>query len=274
MADHLLDILGEWPRSFVMVDADPAIVEYWRLAFGGRFLEVAEVIRAASLDGEELWRAWSTDEVPEDEVERCARWIVLQKGNFSGKPVSYNGEWSGLSGFRAEAESAIAAGWGGRATTAGTSEKVGGMWTGISGYASLSPLAIDKGFTSRVVTEALALKVVAMRQGSGEAVSMDLSVEMPDFQPGDLVLMDPPYRSTTGYGKCKLDRELVVEIALAAHGAGARVAVHEAEPIVTGGPWRHVELERRHGANQRTWSKQKREVLTLNFNPAGQASLW
>ena len=107
------------------------------------------------------------------------------------------------------------------------------------------------------------------RSPAGIALSMDLSISSPVVRPGDLVIIDPPYAGTTAYG-AKLTRERVVELALAAHGVGSRVLVHEAEPVIEGPGWQHVELERRHGANQRTWSKQRREVATLNFEPKGQ----
>ena len=267
----ILEILGEWPKSFVMVDADPAIVDFWRLAFAGRMRDVADVIRSAPLDGEELWRAWSTESVPEDEIERTARWIVLSKGNFSGKPVSYNGTWLGLAGLKVQSQAAVSEG-GERDifSRVGTSAKCQSMFSGLAGYAKLHRAAMDKGFNERVVIAATSDRVNGFRPGIGEAVLMDLESEMPDFQPGDLLSVDPPYKGTTGYGACRLSRERVVEIALAGHEAGCRVFVHEAEPILSGVPWRHVELERRHGAGQRTWSNQQREVLTLSFAPAGR----
>lgn len=179
-----------------------------------------------------------------------------------------------MSGYSVVHPAAKAVGYSETFTNAGASEKVESLWFGLAGYATLSPLAIEKGFTDRFHTDSLSENIAALRLGSGESVSMDLASEMPDFRSGDLVTIDPPYSGTTGYGTHKLTRERVVEIALGAHACGARVAVHEAEPIITDGTWSSVELERRHGARQRTWSKQWREVLTISFEPKGQRKLW
>ena len=64
-----------------------------------------------------------------------------------------------------------------------------------------------------------------------------------------------------------MPRERVVELAEKAHAAGARVLVHEAEPILAGGPWRAVELRRLIGENQRTWAPTG-EWATISFEPA------
>lgn len=269
VADHVLEILGDWPTSFLMVDASSAVVLFWRLAFTGRLPEVAEVIRDAPLDGEALWHAWSAEAVPADDVERSARWIVLQKGNFSGKPVEFSASWDGLAGCEKQGDAAIAAGYGERFTAAGTDGRIDAVWGGLAGYARVSDAGTRKRFTERVFIKESAERVEAFEARGGEALRLDLSTSSPIFHAGDLVTIDPPYKCTSGY-KSKLPRARVVELAEEADEAGARVLVHEAEPILSGGTWRHVELERSHGVNQRTWSKQKREVATINFEPRGQ----
>lgn len=239
VAAHVLEIIGpDHPRSFLLVDADSAIVAFWGAATNGQLPAVAEVIRGAGLDGEELWRAWSTEPPPLDPVKRLAQWAVLQKGNFSGKPVSW---------------------------TEG--------WQGIAGFASVHAAAAALGFTERIRASHLASGLGTFGPALGAALQLDLAVDCPEIRAGDLVMIDPPYRGTTGYGP-KLGRERVVELAEHAHDAGADVLVHEAEPVLTGGPWRHVELERRHGRGQRTWSAQRHEVATVNFEPRGQRRLF
>jgi hypothetical protein len=249
-ADHVLETLGwyQWadrPTEWLMVDADPAIVEFWAAAFAGALPVVAEVIRSAPLDGEELWRAWKDEPVPADPVERLARWIVLQKGNFSGKPLTWKG--------------------------GGPKELA---WHNFGGYRTQFPAAIAAGFPRDSFTAAGTADKVTTIRGPGAALRLDLAVECPEIAPGDLVTLDPPYRGTTAYGP-KLGRERVVELALQAHDSGAKVLVHEAEPILTHvDPWRSVELHRRHQRKARAWSKQRHEMVTLNFEPAGQAGLW
>lgn len=264
-ADGVLDILGTWPCRYLMVDSDPAIVLFWRAAFEGWLDQVAEVIRSAPLDGEELWLAWRDEPVPADPVEALARWIVIQKGNFSSKPVSMTeGDWSGVAGCAAMARvyNAFAI----PEQRAELTADAVAEWSGIAGYGKLSDVAVEKGFRSRIVKGATADDLESFR-GGGSALLLDLRASSPVIRPGDLLIIDPPYQETTGYGD-DLPRERVVELAEEGHECGARVLVHEAEPVIEGGPWRCVELPRTHGGNHRTWSKQKREVATINFEPA------
>ena len=262
-ADGVLDILGTWPKRWLLIDADLAIVEFWQAAFAGLLPAVAEVIRNAPADGEELWRLWTSEPVPADPVERVARWIVGQKGNFSAKPLSYGSDgWSGVAGWTAQEPGSN---YPERCRREPVAEKVE-RWSGVAGFASLSPLAHEWGFRDRIVREDLADKAGAL-QPVGEALYLDLAASSPVAHPGDLVTIDPPYRGTSGYGVA-LSRERVVELAQGAHERGARVLVHEAEPVIEGGPWRSLRLQRTRGKGQRTWSKQKAEWVTINFEPA------
>ncbi len=268
VADHVLQLLGVWPQVWLMVDADPAIVEFWQAAFGGWLPAVAEIIRAAPCDGEELWKFWKDEPVPRHPLERVARWIVLQKGNFNLKPLSWGEKWEGVAGFSTESRSKH----GNWATAVSVDkEKIASgaeaFWTGLAGYASLSDLAVEKGFTGRFTKDGTTKKLDGFTAGHGSAMLLDLATSSPVFRAEDLVTIDPPYRGTTGYGP-DLTRERVVEIALEAHECGCRVLVHEVEPVITGSPWLAVELERRVGKNQRTWSKQRAEWATLNREPA------
>ena len=291
VAAHVLDILGTWPQRWVMVDADVAIVEFWQAAFGGRLPAVAEVIRNVPADGEELWKLWMGEAVPVHPDERLARWVVGQKGNFNGKPLSWGEKWEGVGGFSHQSTKAAEEGYPDPLVEGATADRVEAFWKGMAGYKSLSDLAVDKGFREQVLTGATAESVESFAPSVGETLYLDLATSSPVFRPGDLVTIDPPYAGTTGYGS-KLTRERVVELALEAHECGCRVLVHEAEPVrdvapglwiadapepgprtvSTGGPWRAAELERRRGRNQRTWSSQRSEWVTINFEPARTVS--
>lgn len=240
VADHVLELLGDWPREWLMVDSDPSIVEFWRLAFAGELPAVAEVISRAPLDGKELWKAWAAEPVPDDPIERLARWAVLQKGNFKGKPLS----WSA------------------------------GRWSGVSGYARIGSKGTLGMSSERVAKSAIAAAFDRFRAGSGMVLQMDLSSTSPTFSEGDLVTVDPPYVRTTDYGSQRLTRDRVVELAKTAAAAGARVLVHEREPLFTGGPWRAVELERRYLIGWDTFAAAgAREFVTFNFQPWGQRQM-
>lgn len=107
VAAHVLEILGAWPTRWLLVDADVAIVEFWQAAFGGRLPAVAEIIRNAPCDGEELWKLWKDEPVPMHPDERVARWEVVQSGQAMGGPiVDLDGKWiRGRDGKTAEAPS-------------------------------------------------------------------------------------------------------------------------------------------------------------------------
>jgi len=307
-ADGVIELLGDVPRRFVMVDADPAVVLWWSAVFEGWLGDVAEVIRAAPLDGEELWRAWSTEPTPGSPVEWLARWSVVQAGVHAGLPIEESpaGEWRAGGGripawkYQGDPErsanrlrkhqmadamarwlvvqkgnfSAKPVTWAGEA------------WRGVAGYAKISKTAAEWGFSDRFTCEAVARGVEGFRTGGmGGALLVDLNAWAPDVEPGDLVLVDPPYAGTTGYGDV-LPRDRIVELAVGAHDAGARVLVHEAGPIAElvdrGAPWRAVELHRTMGGAQNTWRKRAKcpekakagEWVTINFEPMGQRGLF
>jgi hypothetical protein len=85
------------------------------------------------------------------------------------------------------------------------------------------------------------------------------------------VYCDPPYLDTTGY-QHDLPREDVIRVALAWSDAGATVCISEAVPIEIPG-WHHVEITGERKGQKRTFSKQKREWLTLNREPAWRPSV-
>lgn len=342
VAAHVLDVLGTWPTRWLMVDADVAIVEFWQAAFGGWLPAVAEIIRDAPCDGEELWKLWKDEPVPVHPLgrvarwqivqagihsavpvgsagakwvrgkrtkigdglwkhasspkgglhrdllaarnERLARWIVLQKGNFSGKPLSYGEKWEGVAGYSGHLAPGEpgrdAEGFVKRCNKDSTSDGLEAFWEGVAGYASVSESANRLGWKDRFQVALDADRLDRFTAAPGSAMYLDLATSSPVFRPGDLVSIDPPYQGTTGYGPA-LTRERVVELAEEAHEADCRVLVHETEPVINGGPWRSVELQRRYGANQDTWRKgrkngdpgeRRQEWLTLNFEPARTVS--
>jgi hypothetical protein len=89
---------------------------------------------------------------------------------------------------------------------------------------------------------------------------------VPPLPPGTCVYIDPPYQGTTGYAHT-FDRAAVLDVARRWADAGARVAVSEAEPLDLPG-WHHVEITGIRKGQKRTFSKQKREWLTLSHPPA------
>jgi len=86
---------------------------------------------------------------------------------------------------------------------------------------------------------------------------------------GTVAYADPPYRNTTGYGN-DLPREEVIRLAVRWSLAGATVCISEAEalPELTSIGWHQVEITDCRKGQKRTFSKQKREFLTLNREPA------
>jgi len=82
-----------------------------------------------------------------------------------------------------------------------------------------------------------------------------------------IVYADVPYRNTTGYGHA-LPREEWLPLARAWADAGATVCISEAEPIEELAGWHTVEITDCRKGQKRTFSKQKREWLTLSRKPA------
>jgi hypothetical protein len=84
--------------------------------------------------------------------------------------------------------------------------------------------------------------------------------------PGTVAFFDPPYQGTTGY-QHTLSRSDVLIVAQRWADAGVTVCVSEAEPLPLPG-WHHVEITGCRVGQKRTFSKQQREWLTLNREPA------
>lgn len=95
------------------------------------------------------------------------------------------------------------------------------------------------------------------------------TIDPPALPPGTVCYMDPPYVATTGYAH-DLPRAEVVTLARRWAAAGATVAVSEAEPIpeLVAEGWHAVEITDQRVGAARTFSKQKREWVTLNRPPS------
>ena len=94
-------------------------------------------------------------------------------------------------------------------------------------------------------------------------------IDPPALPPGTIVYADPPYQNTTPYAN-DLPRSEVVMLARRWGAAGATVAISEAEaiPELVAEGWHAVEITGERIGQARTFSKQKREWVTLNRPPA------
>jgi len=97
--------------------------------------------------------------------------------------------------------------------------------------------------------------------------------------PGSVVVIDPPYVGTTGYGH-DLPREAVVEMARTWKAAGALVCICEQEPLpaLMAEGWHALDITSTRKGQKRTFSKQQAEWLTMSeppkWTPAEQLGLF
>jgi len=96
-----------------------------------------------------------------------------------------------------------------------------------------------------------------------QAEDIEPSPTLPDRT---YVYIDPPYQDTTGYAHA-FPRDAVIDVAQRWSDAGAVVCLSEAVPLPLDG-WHHVEITDVRKGQKRTFSRQKREWLTLNREPA------
>lgn len=224
--------------DFLWVDAGPwaEAWQVWRTA-EGRADTIARLRAWESEDPRTLWDRLRDAPVPCDLRERVAAWAVLQFWTFGRSPTALRGSaWKVGGGFHSAAAYA--------------SEHEG------FGVSELLPNIVDG--LQRLPTLDGAVVV------SGNVLAVDPI-------PGAVVVFDPPYASTTGYG-CDLPREAVLEVAERWRTAGCLVAVCEQEPLPLPG-WHHVDLGRTDGI-KRTFSRQQREVLTISREPMGQLAMF
>jgi len=99
------------------------------------------------------------------------------------------------------------------------------------------------------------------------------AVDPPQLPPGSVVIIDPPYlghlgeHPTTGYAH-SLPRADVLTMARRWADAGAWVVICECAPIVELEGWHVVDITGERIGQKRSFSKQKREYLTMNRPPA------
>lgn len=169
-------------------------------------VEVGEVLEAwADKDPRELWAELAAAPPADELAERVAGWLVLQQGNFNGKPVTArDGRWR-TDGFARPSEES----W----TRNGSCVSIRRPLEALQALRSSSPPPIEV-----IHGDVLELEPI----------------------PGAVVYLDPPYVGKTGYG-WDLDRAAVLEVAQRWSAAGCTVAVSEAEPLPLEG-WFHVDL--------------------------------
>jgi len=161
--------------------------------------------------GRPLWDRIIEAGVPADPVERAAAFLALQASSVLGKPVSpLEGEWK------------------------------------TSGYGEVSPSGRRRGFRERLLPAPLADRVekAAEVMASLHPTILHDDVRRHRIQPPEdgvmVLLIDPPYQGTTGYGSAQLSRAEVLEIARFHAAEGAVVGVCEGAPL--------TELEGWHAA--------------------------
>lgn len=123
--------------------------------------------------------------------------------------------------------------------------------------------------------EPLAASVEGVRSDLDATVCDDARlVDPPTLPPGVVVYMDPPYQDTTGYAH-DLPRSQVVELAERWAAAGATIAISEAVGLSADltGDWFEVDITGERRGQKRTFSKQQREIVTLNRAPAWRPSV-
>ena len=256
--------------------------------------EVARIIRGwVGEDARALWERLRAEPVPDDEGEAAASWLVVcgwtgLGGNlFDGERIeSETGVHIPLtrermakrvsSGLRfpagtlvlGEDAADVTPEWVARWVHASAlsfkgqtdqgfnaTEGYGSEW---NGGGTRPPTTPDKS-ADRVTT----LPPLPAAVSNLDAAAIE---PVPPLPPGTCVFLDPPYQGTTGYAHT-FDRAAVLDVARRWRDAGARVAVSEAEPLDLHG-WHHVEITGVRKGQKRTFSKQKREWLTLSHPPA------
>lgn len=233
--------------DFLWVDAGPwaEAWQVWRTA-DGRADTIARLRAWEHEDPRTLWERLRDAPVPGDLRERVAAWAVLQLWNFGRKPVYRDSS----------------------------------SWRNVSFNYSLAMCEqYNAEFFARTgrfrwqnksLTIADLIGNLRVCIGNEHIEVNHAAVELQPVIPGAVVVFDPPYAGTTGYG-CDLPRAAVLEVAERWRAAGCLVAVCEQEPLPLPG-WHHVDLGRTDGI-KRTFSRQQREVLTISREPMGQMGL-
>ena len=304
-ASAILSVLGlrsgQGADACVLVEAGPW-AKAWRLLTTPEGCRaVADVIRGwVGEDARALWDRLRAEPVPEDAAAAVGAWCCLQGGVYMGYPIQEDGAGSekSLDPQRAPGRGLwpqhippalgvlSALSWppvqviDGDVVGVEPRDVAKWLWTQprtrparpqnkeyFQPASSSSPLH-HGGDNYQPDTPAPRVDALAGLTWPPTIVSnADVSTVEPGTLPeGTVCYMDPPYANTTGY-QAKLPREKVLEVAQRWADAGATVCVSEAEPLPLPG-WHHVEITECRVGQKRTFSKQKREWLTLNRAPA------
>lgn len=284
----------------LLCDAGPWAHAWAVLADRESCLHVAAVLRGwAGENPRELWErlrdehrgAWS-----EWTAERVAGWLWLQGRTVSSAPLWYDDDGEQVipeKGNRGvQVKPAVQRGsWGGderrapgiqRPATVAERVEAVASWlysghfcyrAGIpeSGFAPVHARTRPKTATDHGAGPRTPLTVARHLDGIPAApmavyAGRAEDVPVPDDCDGVYVYIDPPYVGCTRYA-ADMPREAVIDVARRWSDAGAVVCISEAEPLPLDG-WYHVEITGARGGQARTNSRQKREWITLNREPA------
>ena len=98
-----------------------------------------------------------------------------------------------------------------------------------------------------------------------------MECEPPDDCDGVYCYIDPPYSGTTGYPFGNLTRAEVTAVARRWSGAGAVVAISEAEPVEMGAGWEAIDIGGGRVGQKRTFGGTS-EWLTMNRVPSARVA--
>lgn len=230
---------GQRDGRVVLVEAGPW-GEAWAHWAAGGIPDTVERLRAwAGEDPRALWTRLKDAPVPTERAERVATWAVLQYWNVARKAAGFDGTTWGNVSFNAPIT-------------------VVSEWRDYAGNVGIRPASL----LSMLADDIAALACIDWRRVQ---VMPHDALEVDPIRRAR-VYIDPPYEGTTGYG-WNLTRPEVIGLAERWRAAACEVTVSEAEPLPIAG-WHHHELGKPVG-NRRTWSKQKREWLTMSEPPVG-----
>ena len=250
------------PARVVLCDAGPWGWVWPLLLEPGSARDVAGVLRLwQDRDPQDLWEVLVGRPPAHAVAVRAAQWLWIQARTASNVPAWWDG-WRTGEGTRWEQGSA-----GGRPPQPigqrgewrmGEEQKKSARGTRTISQKGLHGMVNPATISDRIeaVCDAFARVEGVVLVGPADATDVDpLSHCQQGWDPV-FVYLDPPYAGATGYG-WDCPRESVLELARGWQGAGAVVAVSEAEPLELPG-WHHLELTREGG---------KPEFLTLSRPP-------
>lgn len=275
-ADAILSRLGLQPgqraRQYLWCDSDPG-VRLLLHAYADRSLALAaaEIIRGwADEEPRALWeRLRAEGPVTGPEPREVARWLRIVSSN---RLISLGPDWQNT---------------GDGGSTFGGAEfcrPAARVAEGAEAVPEMPAAVVSGGVDPREVVR-WAQMIERHRGAQGcrdDAAAGRIASKSTGLPEGTVAYMDPPYWDTTGYADDIPRPEgdpygWVRDTALRWAEAGATVCVSEAVPVpglhdLPG--WYAHEITHERKGQKRTFSKQKREWLTLNRRPAGQQRLW